>query len=843
MAVITSLVLFLAMYAVISAVYDRTAREEARNMARVIAKDTLTDLVQLMRKGATREELKHFIELKRSALAQADYDLRIFRGEKVEAEFGHVVQPEPDAAIVQAISEGKSVERESGNKLRHVYPLQARGECLACHASADPGDQLGAIEIRQDLSAMLQRAHGNFMLTTAAISPLPFAAALLVALWVNRRINRSIAVLERNVTHVNSVSDLKHVALEEIDIGFTDLEFLFHQMQALVARLSSFAVDKELLEFDLRLMEKFMITSEVVYDWRSSANELLLEINRILPAYCMFTVFQVEDDAVEAEIFWHCAPSGGLHHGVEARIRDKLSRGTRFSMQNGLSVRHNVADPKNRMDEIEPDTLTLETKRLAIDTPRITGIVGIGCDSAVLHDETRMLMTQSALSTLINVAGSVKAINKYTRDLEYYAARDPLTNLYNQRAFWELLDHEIARAQRRQYKFALLVIDLDNFKSINDTYGHSFGDDVLRDFAREASQAVREGDVLARYGGDEFVALLPDLSEESPWAVAERIRHRLDGLTLRGPDGQKAVITISIGVAVYPDHAREPNDLFLFADQMMFKAKSEGKNRVCVPGERELIDLVRRMGEETQMILRAVEEERVFPHFQPICHLPSGQIFGHEVLSRLQSPEGVLEAARFAERLEQLGVIHKLDYLMLDKALEQAGRERYPGLLFFNLSPRLLVLDSFIRDLTRLVDKHQADPSRIVFEITERDTVRSLHLLEGFVETLKRRGFKFAIDDFGSGFASYYYVKRFPVDFVKIEGDFITNMVHDRRDRAFVDSITTLARQLGIQCIAEHVETREVLKQVSAMGFEYAQGFYLGEPREQMIDVPLNHRK
>jgi EAL domain-containing protein (putative c-di-GMP-specific phosphodiesterase class I) len=187
-------------------------------------------------------------------------------------------------------------------------------------------------------------------------------------------------------------------------------------------------------------------------------------------------------------------------------------------------------------------------------------------------------------------------------------------------------------------------------------------------------------------------------------------------------------------------------------------------------------------------------------------------------------------AGEFIEVAERLGVIHKLDLIVMEKAFALAAEQGYQGLLFVNLSPKALVLNEFFDGIRHQVEAAGLRPEQIVFELTERDTVRNVGMLEQFVNRLHIDGYKFAIDDFGSGFSSFHYIKRFPVDYIKIEGDFIANMINDHRDMAFVQSIALLARQLGIRTIGEFVESAEVMIAVADAGIDYAQGYHIGKP-------------
>jgi EAL domain-containing protein (putative c-di-GMP-specific phosphodiesterase class I) len=303
-----------------------------------------------------------------------------------------------------------------------------------------------------------------------------------------------------------------------------------------------------------------------------------------------------------------------------------------------------------------------------------------------------------------------------------------------------------------------------------------------------------------------------------------------DRIALPTPDGQDVSASASIGIATYPDHADEPKDLFLFADNMMYKAKAEGKARVAVPSDEDVMDVFRSISEKGLTILRAVEEKRVIPYFQPILATEPDRIEAVEVLSRIDLGSTVMGASEFIEIAEKMGVIDRIDYVVIEKALEVIGESGFEGQVFINLSPRAMVLSEFIPTVRRLVEEAGIAKERIVFELTERDTVKNIQVLEKFVQELRLEGFKFAIDDFGSGFSSFHYLKHFPIDYLKIEGDFILNLLDDKRDRAFVRLIAQLSRELKIRTVAEFVENPEVLEQVRELGIDYAQGYLIGRP-------------
>lgn len=830
-ASLLAVALFVFVFATMYFVQERSIRKDAFQDAEVLARVTFSSMFQLMSTGWTRRQLEEYIGALDTAVAGSPARIRIYRGDSVSALFGQIEQSAPDGAVAEALLHGAPSRHFGNDAARFIFPLAAEARCLKCHQNATIGTVLGAIEVSQSVGSIISENRESLFLAYLVTIPISFLAILLVVGSITKRLDRSIAQLGREINAVNRVADLRKLADRKTDLGFAEFDRIGNGIRQLTERLRGVAIDRDVLELEIRLLERFVITSEIVRDWRDQISRLLIEIDTVMPSYALFSVFRSGDADYELEVFWRYSPDDEVRARIEAQLRASVAHSTR-SNDRALVVYHTVADASRQLNPAAAAAMDVQTKSLILPVPRIGGIVGIGLQAGPVDEPSRLLAIEAVLSTLLNVVGSIKAIHRYAGELEYHATRDPLTSLFNQRVFWELLETEFARAKRRDHPVGLLLIDLDHFKSINDGYGHAFGDVYLKTLAATLREALRAEDILARYGGDEFVALLPASTEEETVRVAHRILDAISATVITTRDGSDLVGSASIGMATYPQHAESPHDLFLLADSMMYRAKSEGRNRMAMPGADDLAGQFRSASENTLRILRAADHQRIEPFIQPIVDTITNKVVAVEVLSRLRDEQGrLIGADEFVPAAEKLGVMHRIDLIVMRKALEALRNDGFDGLILVNTSPRSLVMETFVQQVTAIVSRTGISPSRIVFEITEREALHDSARFDAFVAEIKAPGFKLALDDFGSGFSTYQYLKRFPVDFLKIEGEFILNMMQSTTDFSMVTSMVSLAHELGIRCIAEHVEDAEIYGKVVSMGIDFAQGYYIGPPR------------
>jgi len=826
---IVSIVTFLSVISIMSWIFLNQAEDISASTSSSMANRILLSITNAMEKGKNMAEITAIINEYQRLLPDR-YTITILPVKAVKTE---AYTKGADETIRKAFSDGLNSRRRTMTGLEHVFPLKVVDKCLGCHSSVKVGDVLGVLSINEEMPGFRSSFLPEFIIIFLIFLPIPLLMSLSVSRFVNAHLGDAVGRLDRMIRSVNSMADLTNLEteLENEEHRFRELEDIFNEFTKFIGRIRGMAVGKEMLEFEIRVLERFIITSETVRDWKERVSYLLNEVNTVMQAYMIFSVFQIDDEAYDIDIFWSSPPSDKTKLILEGIVRqriyhDKLS----ISEITELKIIHNIVNPNFPILDFEHSEIEFQTKSLFLETPQIGGVVGIGVQSQSVADPIRSLVINGILTTMLNVVGSIKAIYKYTKELEYYATRDPLTNLFNQRLFWELLEYEIGRSDRHQESFGVLMIDLDNFKHVNDTFGHFMGDKFLSKVALTIHECLRRGDILARYGGDEFTVIICESGEEQVYLVADRIRESLAEMEITTPDGTKIRGSASIGMAMFPMHAQSAKDLFLFADNMTYKAKSMGKNCIILPTHEDVSDVFEKSSEMSRLLLQVMEEKLVIPYFQPIVATGNREILCHEALCRIEIDGKIISASEFIEIAEKLSIISKLDNIMMEKIFAKIRETGYKGLIFINLSPKSLILKEFVPMVIRLAREYDIQHDHVVFEITERETVKNITLLERFVIDLKMEGFKFAIDDFGSGFSSFQYIRRLPIDFVKIEGMFVLNMLNDPKDMAFVKTLSILAAEFGIKTIAEYIEDEDVFNAVQALGIDYAQGFHTGRP-------------
>jgi len=443
--------------------------------------------------------------------------------------------------------------------------------------------------------------------------------------------------------------------------------------------------------------------------------------------------------------------------------------------------------------------------------------------------------TRARAPTVFALVEDVSQNHALAREVEHHASHDPLTGLINRREIERLLDQALAAVRAEGGTHVLCYIDLDYFKLVNDGLGHAAGDQLLRSFADYLVGAVRDGDWVGRLGGDEFALFLANASQDEAKHVLQRVIRTLGQVSFQHGDGAPKV-SCSIGVVEVTAEAPDVNWLMSAADSACYAAKEAGRNRVhCYNESRMALDERRREAERLANVSSAIAENRMLLYAQRIERVGDPEFLHYEVLVRMRSPEGALQGpAEFMGAVERYGMAMALDRHVLSLLFRHLqvcpNHVQQLGLCNVNVSAQSIAEPSFLAFVTDLLERNRGLARKLCFEITETAAVSNLAQARAFIDAVKARGCRMALDDFGSGLSSFGYLRQLPADMLKIDGVFVRDMNVDPVNRAAVRAITEVGRELHMMVVAEWVESAVVADQLAQMGVEGLQGYAIERP-------------
>jgi diguanylate cyclase (GGDEF)-like protein/PAS domain S-box-containing protein len=454
----------------------------------------------------------------------------------------------------------------------------------------------------------------------------------------------------------------------------------------------------------------------------------------------------------------------------------------------------------------------------------------------VIFNKATFSRADGSLGGLVGVVLDISDRKRMEERVWREANYDSLTALPNRRLCSDRLQEAFKHARRSGEKLALMFIDLDRFKEVNDTLGHRVGDLLLIEAARRILGCVRESDTVARQGGDEFIVLLPDVADA---AAAGRVAQHIIDVLAEPFDlaGEMAYVSGSAGIALFPDDAESIDTLQSYADQAMYSAKAKGRNGYCFFVGAFQEDARARLALANEL-REAVALGQLALDYQPIVDLASGEIVKAEALVRWHHPRlGQVPPDRFIPVAEEIGLIGALGDWVFREACRAAlawNRARPPGLppipVSVNKSPRQFILGNTHETWLDFLDANGIPVDHVVLEITEGMLLDARPEVVVKLDTFRRAGIGISLDDFGTGYSAMAYLKKFAIDHLKIDRSFVRDMVSDPNDHAIIEAIIVMAHKLGIRVIAEGVETAEQSAQLSEAGCDFAQGYHFARP-------------
>jgi len=437
---------------------------------------------------------------------------------------------------------------------------------------------------------------------------------------------------------------------------------------------------------------------------------------------------------------------------------------------------------------------------------------------------------------------------RYEAELRYLADHDPLTGLLNRRAFARELEGHLEHVQRYGASGAAMILDLDHFKNINDTLGHGTGDELIVTLAQALRERLGERIAIARLGGDELALLVPDGDVD---ATARDVLDAVRTQRVASPSGRLRSVSASIGIAGFEETGLTAEDVLANADLAMYEAKDAGRDRaVAYEPAHDVSSRLDGRISWPDIIRDGLDEDRFVLQAQPIMDIATGDTGQFELLLRLRDPFGeLISPAAFLPAAERYDLIGAIDRWVVSRSIAMLAEENRRGrrLTFeVNISGRSAGDPDLLALIEGELRAHEVDPSQVIFEITETTAVANIPRAQEFAHRLAALGCRFALDDFGAAFASFYYLKHLPFDYLKIDGEFVRGCVTDRTDQLVIRAVVDIARGLGKRTVAEMVGDEATLDLVRDLGVDYVQGFHIGRPAplaRWLVEKPADRRR
>lgn len=432
----------------------------------------------------------------------------------------------------------------------------------------------------------------------------------------------------------------------------------------------------------------------------------------------------------------------------------------------------------------------------------------------------------------ISIRKEITKQKQLEEEIFHLAYHDPLTNLPNRRMFMNQLRSEIIERNNSKSKLSILFIDLDNFKLINDKWGHDAGDLVIKDAAYKIKEAIRPTDMVARLGGDEFIVLLKDVVDEKD--ISKYVKQILANFqTPMSTSSQEYSLTCSIGIATYPENGDSAEQLITNADNALYHVKGRGKNDFSFFNNKMKIQSLESSLLENAL-RSAIKNEQFYLEYQPKQNIATKELFGMEALVRWNHPElGIIPPGKFIPLAEETGLIIPLGKWILRESCKQTmlwQKQGFPNLIIsVNVSVRQLEDSNFIDSVLEILKETELDPRCLELEVTE-SIFADVKNAASILQELRSMGIKISVDDFGTGYSSLSYIKHLPIDILKVDGSFIRDIHSNDESKAIVNAIITLANAIGLNVIAEGIELEEHVEELKTGGCLLGQGFYFSKP-------------
>ncbi len=702
------------------------------------------------------------------------------------------------------------------NQVAKILEIQSRTQsCVVNSASLSHN-------IHQEMCVALEK-----ILTANSLTLNNASNALQKTIDTIKRLDECLQVLFHRSQHQ---SEETQQSIENIIVNFNDT------LQTLSATL----IEKNLLERQSQVLEKIILSHERISQWQEFVQEILLDFYSLFP-FDFFYIAFAEGNGLTIYLYYLGTYSEKARFEAKSRLKKQMLEGIGLPEDAVLDIQEFHIRCKH-LDNQDRSDINMISVSVPDHSPNLAGLLGVAYASKNKLSVQEESVIRSILAVMVMIVGSSKVLSRTLLELEYYSLHDPLTGLYNRRQFNDVLSYEVDRSERHNHEFTVLMLDLDDFKDINDSYGHPTGDSALCSVASVLLEHTRKGDLCARIGGDEFAIILVETDAQGASIVAENISKGLHAMSLLSQDeNQRFHLTVSIGTSSYPKDAKTLDNLLAGADVAVYKAKAMGKNSVCaIHSIQERVN-IKETRAHVEDLRDALKANQIIPYYQPILNCQTGELFAFETLARLKLPNGETQSAgAFIEVIEKYGLARDLDKAIIGNAFLKkracidAQTIEANSKIFINLSVQEIQGRGVLGYAEELCQQLNISPNQIVFELLERDAISDMTNMRRFLNNLRTKGFEFALDDFGSGYNSFHYLRELRFEYVKIDGSFVRNILNSKIDYALVQNLSKLCQDIDILTVAEFVENEQIWQALKEMGINYAQGYHLGMPISEM---------
>lgn len=642
------------------------------------------------------------------------------------------------------------------------------------------------------------------------------------------------------MTHFNNIDDvLKILHKHQNKNNLSNIVNLRNNLFNLNRVFNRLFEEHDLLYRQTEFLKSLINSYSNFSNLEQSTQILLRNFYYYFPCYVIAICIENEKDNIIFQMYY----MGYFSEQQKIRIKDKLKdvvqkqHGVTFKnieIFEKILIQTNVASNVS-LNEDNLVAISFKTNK-DFESTRVLSII---CSAQKkMTSYARHVMGTNLYIMGINLNTNVHLLSDAFLKIKHYATHDVLTGLYNRRYFDSIINHEINRSIHNNSKFCMLMIDLDNFKTINDSYGHAVGDMVIKNVSNIILKSIRKADIASRIGGDEFAVVLTDIELAPAMLVAEKIRKEVQSMNLFGTKGDLFHTSVSIGVTSYPNSSSDAVELMSVVDAALYKAKDLGRNTVFLSDNpKNRVDTANYEINYLEKIRVAMEEGRAIPYFQPIVHNATEEIYGYEVLARVKDVNNeIIIADKFIKLVEKSIFSYDFHKMIIYKSLQifkqKLQKPSNPIKLFINLSVTEIQNKKILEDIHIMCKELDISSEHIVFEFVERDVINDMYFMQTEMDKARKNGFSFAVDDFGSAYNSLSYLREMSFEYLKIEGAFIKNILNSKKDYILVKHIQSLCQELGITVIAEFVESQEILEKLREINVPYGQGFYLGMPKD-----------